>query len=575
MLYGCNFRLTVISLVSFLKLNLVEDRVIITKVINLYHRLFTNKNHKVVDNQTYIAPSVGAVRPPKSGVLKNKTQSDLKSSMKPPKNAIPREDHNISRKLISPNAIRVLHRLHDRGYQAYLVGGCIRDILMGRQPKDFDVVTNATPEQVKVCFNNCRLIGKRFRLAHIMYGREIIEVATFRGHHQSAHIPDKSQKTANYQHAQQSTEGQLLRDNVYGSIEEDAQRRDFTINALYYTIKGFYIRDFVNGMEAIKARRIQLIGDPESRYREDPVRMLRAIRFATKLDMTIEPNTEQPIFQLGNLLTNIPPARLFEESMKLILAGKAAANYRMMRKYDLFRHLFPVPYEVLEQHPDSAAERLVEQVFVKTDQRINTNKRVTPAYIHAALLWYVVEKETNIHINTSLTYYDASHLAMNDVLSRHCRSIALPKRFSNVARDIWQLQYRLTRRHGKRPFRLLEHPKFRAGYDFLLLRGEIEGGKIAELAQWWTEFQYASEDTRQRMSKALKQHTNTHNISPLASSEDDDPEDNFPTEQAKSDQPRRGPRKRYRQATGRRRQRSPNHNNHTEQRQVEQQGNKS
>ncbi len=393
-----------------------------------------------------------------------------------------------------------MYRLQDNGYEAYLVGGCIRDLLLGLEPKDFDVVTNATPEQVKSCFNNCRLIGRRFRLAHIMYGREIIEVATFRGHH------EQPQKQDNHKHnsSHHSDEGQLLRDNVYGTIEEDAERRDFTINALYYSVNGFYIRDFAGGLDAIKARRIELIGDPESRYREDPVRMLRAIRFATKLDMTIAADTEAPIYELGSLLSNIPAARLFEESMKMTMAGKAYANYRMMRQYDLFKYMFPVPSELLNGDYSSKYERLVEQVFIHTDKRINAGKRVTPAYIHAALLWYVVEEETaRLVKDKKLSHFDAAYHAQTEVLARHCRSIALPKRFSTVSRDIWQLQYRLTRRAGKRALKLLEHPKFRAGYDFLLLRAEIEGGELVEIGQWWTTLQSANEATREQMVSAI------------------------------------------------------------------------
>lgn len=411
-------------------------------------------------------------------------------------NAISRDQHNISRKQISPNALKVLYRLQDNGYEAYLVGGCIRDLLMGLEPKDFDVVTNATPEQIKACFNNCRLIGRRFRLAHIMYGREIIEVATFRGHHATPSEEDNNKHNASHH----SDEGQLLRDNVYGTIEEDAERRDFTINALYYSVNGFYVRDFAGGLEAIKHRKVELIGDPESRYREDPVRMLRAIRFAAKLDMTIAEPTEKPIFELGNLLSNIPPARLFEESMKMTMAGKAHANYRLMRHYDLFRYMFPVPSEKLDGDQSSKYERLVNQVFVHTDRRINSGKRVTPAYIHAALLWYVVEDEiTRLMKEKKLSHFDAAYHAQTEVLARHCKSIALPKRFSTVSRDIWQLQYRLTRRLGKRALKLLEHPKFRAGYDFLLLRAEIEGGELTELAKWWTDIQSADEAQRQLM----------------------------------------------------------------------------
>lgn len=415
-------------------------------------------------------------------------------------NAISRDQHNISRKKISQNALKVLYRLQDNGYEAYLVGGCIRDLLMGLEPKDFDVVTNATPEQVKSCFSNCRLIGRRFRLAHIMYGREIIEVATFRGHHEQP-AQDKNNKHNDSHH---SDEGQLLRDNVYGSIEEDAERRDFTINALYYSVNGFYVRDFAGGIEAIKARKIELIGDPEARYREDPVRMLRAIRFATKLDMTIAPKTEAPLAPLGSLLSNIPPARLFEESMKLTMAGCSEANYLMMRKYDLFRYMFPIPAEILDGNETSKYERLARRVFAHTDSRINAGKRVTPAYIHAALLWYVVEQQTEFLMKEKkLSHYDASYLAQTETLSRHCKSIALPKRFSTVSRDIWQLQSRLTRRFGKRAQKLLEHPKFRAGYDFLLLRGEIEGGEIAQLGKWWTDFQAADDKTRMQMTSEL------------------------------------------------------------------------
>ncbi|MFT4927034.1 MAG: poly(A) polymerase [Phenylobacterium sp.] len=415
-------------------------------------------------------------------------------------NAIPRDQHNISRKLLSPNALKVLYRLQDNGYEAYLVGGCIRDILLGQKPKDFDVATNATPEQIKACFNNCRLIGRRFRLAHIMYGREVIEVATFRGHHDQP--PPQNNNKSNTSH--HSNEGQLLRDNVYGSIEEDAQRRDFTINALYYTIDGFYIRDFAHGIDAIKAKKIELIGDPEARYREDPVRMLRAVRFSTKLDMTIEAKTEAPMFELADLLTNIPSARLFEESLKLMLAGKAELNYLAMRKYGLFEAMHPIPSEVLDGNQQSKQERLVHQMFINTDSRINNNKRVTPAYIYAALLWYVLEREIDLNMkDKGLNYYDASYQAMNDVLARHAKSLALPRRFSTVSRDIWQLQLRLPRRNGRRANKLMEHPKFRAGYDFLLLRGEIEGGDLAELGQWWTDFIEGDEKIRNTMVKQL------------------------------------------------------------------------
>ena len=279
---------------------------------------------------------------------------------------IGRSEHNVSRKNFSPNAIKVLYRLKDGGYDAYLVGGCIRDVLLGVEPKDFDVVTNATPEQVKRLFRNCRLIGRRFRLAHIVFGREIIEVATMRGHHEG----NESKNPI----SQSSTEGQLLRDNVYGTIDEDAERRDFSINALYYSINDFSIHDYANGMEAIKNRSIELIGHPETRYREDPVRMLRAIRFATKLDMQIAPETEAPIYELADLLANIPAARLFEEVLKLFLNGKAEANFIALRQYGLFKQLFPALDLIFEQSTTGEELKFINQMFINTDLRINADK---------------------------------------------------------------------------------------------------------------------------------------------------------------------------------------------------------
>ena len=472
-----------------------EDTVIIKKVFQFYRKLVTKPEYETGEPAASVAADSSRV------VNSNAAIEQSRDKCKELSHAIPRDEHNISRRQLSPNALKVLYRLQDNGYEAYLVGGCIRDILLGLEPKDFDVATNATPEQIKACFNNCRLIGRRFRLAHIMYGREVIEVATFRGHH----AQPAAEQNNKHNDSHHSNEGQLLRDNVYGSIEEDAQRRDFTINALYYSVNGFYLRDFVGGLEAIKARKIELIGDPEGRYREDPVRMLRAVRFSTKLDMEIATETAAPIHELASLLGNIPPARLFEESMKMTMAGKAEANYLMMREYDLFRQMFPVPTELLDGNPDSRQERLVRQMFVNTDTRINSGKRVTPAYVHAALLWYVVEKETEkLRKEKKLSHYDAAYLAQTEVLNRHCKSIALPKRFSTVSRDIWQLQYRLSRRGGKRAFKLMEHPKFRAGFDFLLLRGEIEGGEVAELGQWWQAFQQGDEGARQRMADSTE-----------------------------------------------------------------------
>lgn len=408
---------------------------------------------------------------------------------------VARNEHPISRKQLSPNALKVLYRLKDNGYDAYLVGGCIRDVLLGLQPKDFDITTNATPEQIKECFNNCRIIGRRFKLAHVMFGREIIEVATFRGHHSDEQKEDV--KTS-----KQSNEGQLLRDNVYGTIEEDAERRDFTVNALYYNIKDFSIYDFANGMEDIQAGVINLIGDPETRYREDPVRMLRAVRFSTKLRMRIAERTESPIFELAHLLRNIPPARLFDESLKLFLAGKAQDNYLSLREYGLFRYFFPVVDQVLSGNASDKEERFLELMFANTDTRINSDMSVSPAFIMATLMWYPLETHAKeLEQESGLHPYDAFQIAMNDVLHRAVQTVAIPKRFTSTMREIWQFQHRLTKTKGKRPLQVMEHPKFRAAYDFLLLRAEVEGGELAELADWWTKFQNTDEGKRAALTK--------------------------------------------------------------------------
>ena len=407
---------------------------------------------------------------------------------------IPRAEHAISREDISDNALKVMYRLNNAGFSAYLVGGCVRDLMLGHKPKDFDVVTNATPEQIKGLFRNCRLIGRRFRLAHIVFGREIIEVATFRGHHNE----DQSL-------AKQDEQGQLVRDNVFGTIEEDAERRDFTFNAMYYDVATFSVTDFANGIRAIKRREVDLIGDPEVRYREDPVRMLRAVRFAAKLDMTINPRTAEPIRELAHLLSNIPPARLFEEMLKLFLSGQGLKTFRMLREFNLLEPLFPMLGRVFAA-ADSKEIALIERVLVNTDERINTGQRVTPAFLIATLLWYPVEEHaTKLQSEAGLNAHDAFNIAMGDVLHRQSQRIMIPKRFSTVVRDIWHLQQRLPRRFGRRAFQLLSHPKFRAAYDFLLARGQTEGGALLELADWWTQFQDASPNQQKKMLNTLRQ----------------------------------------------------------------------
>ena len=413
-----------------------------------------------------------------------------------------RGEHGISREDISANALKVMYRLNGAGFESYLVGGCVRDILMGHEPKDFDVATNATPEQIKGLFKNWRLIGRRFRLAHIVFGREIIEVATFRGHHQESDEDENVPKAKVV--AKRDSHGQLVRDNVFGSIEEDAERRDFTFNAMYYSVADFTVTDFANGLAAIEKREVELIGDPETRYREDPVRMLRAVRFAVKLGMRIEEKTAEPIKPLANLLQNIPPARLFEETLKLFLSGKGEVTFLMLHEYGLIEPLFPQLAPFLKDE-NSREMQFVRRVLANTDERINSNQRVTPAFLYAALLWYPVEEQSQrLQSESGLNAHDAFNIASGEVISRQIQRIMIPKRFSTVVRDIWILQQRLPKRFGRRAFQLLTHPKFRAGYDFLLVRGQVEGGDLLELAQWWTHFQHADNGKQKGMLNALR-----------------------------------------------------------------------
>ncbi|WP_421504407.1 polynucleotide adenylyltransferase PcnB [Edwardsiella piscicida] len=404
---------------------------------------------------------------------------------------IPRDQHTISRQQISENALKVLYRLNKSGYEAYLVGGGVRDLLLGKRPKDFDVTTNATPEQVRKLFRNCRLVGRRFRLAHVMFGPEIIEVATFRGHHEHA---DESKNIA-----QQGKNGMLLRDNVYGNIEEDAQRRDFTINSLYYSVADFSVRDYTGGLNDLRAGQIRLIGDPETRYREDPV------RFAAKLQMSISPETAAPIAHLASLLRDIPAARLFEEALKLLQAGYGYETYLKLREYQLFQPLFPVICRHFTPNGDSPMEKILAQVLKNTDHRIQNDMRVNPAFLFAAMLWYpLIELAQKLTQEGGLTYHDAFALAMNDILDEQCRSLAIPKRITALIRDIWTLQLRLSRRQGKRAHKLLEQPKFRAAYDLLALRAEAEhSAELQRLADWWGSFQAASVSQQKAMVNTL------------------------------------------------------------------------
>lgn len=400
---------------------------------------------------------------------------------------IPRSEHPVSRQHISDAALKVLYRLNGAGFEAYLVGGCIRDALLGKMPKDFDVATNATPEQVRDLFRNSRLIGRRFRIVHVRFGREVIEVTTFRGKPQDEHGENI---------AHQSDAGLLLRDNVWGSIEEDAVRRDFTINALYYNIADFSLHDFANGAQDIESHTLRLIGDPATRYREDPVRMLRAVRFAAKLDFTIEPATEAPMYDLAPLLLQIPPARLFDEVLKMFMSGHGLTTFRLLSHYGLFGMLFPESEEAMA---DAAwAEKLIELALANTDKRIADDRPVTPAFLLAAFLWAPVAHRQAELEREGMPAIPALQTAAQEVVSRQLEHTSIPKRFGMPMRDIWELQTRLPLRRGKRAFQTREHPRFRAAYDLLLLReqaGEITRG----LGDWWTAFQQGDEHEQRRL----------------------------------------------------------------------------
>ncbi len=411
---------------------------------------------------------------------------------------IPRESHNISRKDISENALKVLYRLNKAGFEAYLVGGGVRDLLLGKKPKDFDITTNATPEQMRKLFRNCRLVGRRFRLAHVMFGPEVIEVATFRGHHQEEAEDDRN-------NSQRGQNGMLLRDNIFGSIEDDAQRRDLTINSLYYSVADFSVRDYVGGLQDLEDGVIRLIGDPETRYREDPVRMLRVVRFAAKLEMRIAVETAEPIPRLATLLNDIPPARLFEESLKLLQAGYGFRTYQMMREYHLFQPLFPTLTRGFTAESDSLMEKMLAQVLKNTDNRIQNDMRVNPAFLFAAMFWYPqLESAQRIAQESGLTYYDAFALSMNETLDEVCRALAIPKRITTLIRDIWQRQLGMSRRHGKRAWNLMGHPEFRAAYDLLALRADVEHNReLQSLTHWWGEFQAAAPVEQKTMMNTL------------------------------------------------------------------------
>lgn len=389
------------------------------------------------------------------------------TSLGPPR-ILSRAEHSISRAHISKNALNVLYGLHKAGYEACLVGGGVRDLLLGATPKDFDIATNALPEQVRATFRNSRLIGRRFRLAHVHYGPEIIEVATYRASHDKAEDDDEARLDGD----------RILRDNVYGTREEDVIRRDFTVNALYYRIEDFSLIDYVGALEDIEQRRLRTIGDPELRYREDPVRMLRAVRLAAKLGLSIESATEAPLFELGYLLETVPQARLFDEAVKLLLAGHGVRSYELLCQYRLLDYLFPIESSALEPERD----RLIQAALANTDQRVAAGLPVTPAFLIAVLLWEPLQHAMARQLVRGVSEHDALLSAQEHVLRDQNDLLAVPKRFTLPAAEIWALQGRMTRR--RQPGRLLGHPRFRAAFDFLALRARFDADLQGHVDYW-------------------------------------------------------------------------------------------
>ncbi|HET7834116.1 MAG TPA: polynucleotide adenylyltransferase PcnB [Gallionella sp.] len=395
---------------------------------------------------------------------------------------IPFELHGVAREQISYGALRVTEGLQAAGYQAYVVGGAVRDLLLGATPKDFDVATNATPEDVRRIFRRSRIIGRRFRLVHVMFGEEVVEVSTFR-------------RMVEAEDAQTDEHGRLLRDNEFGDQEQDAARRDFTMNALFYDPATQEIHDYHRGYADTREQVLRMIGDPVVRYREDPVRMLRAVRLSAKLGISLDAATAAPIAKMKGLLDNVPEARLLDEVLKMLLSGHSVECIQHLRKMHLHHGLLPLLDVILEQ---PVGEKFVMLALRNTDERLSQDKPVSPAFLFAALLWHEVLAAWNQRVKQGERPVGAIHLAMDEVLARQKAQLAIPHRHDAVMKDIWLLQLRFEQRAGQRPFRLLEQPRFRAAFDFLLLRcasGEVD----AELGLWWDEFQDASLERRTEM----------------------------------------------------------------------------
>jgi poly(A) polymerase len=409
----------------------------------------------------------------------------LGSKSKPVDHTIPvmlsPKEHGIDPKLVSSNAVRVTQGLQQAGFKAFLVGGAVRDLLLGIKPKDFDIATNATPEQVRKLFRRAFIIGRRFQIVHVMFGQDLLEVTTFRG--------------ASMEAAPKDEHGRVLRDNTFGEQHEDAIRRDFTINAMYYDPETQTVLDYHGGMADIRNKTLRIIGVPEERFREDPVRLLRVVRFAAKLDFTIDAATAAPIKTMAPLINNVPAARVFDEMLKLLMSGHALACLHYLRKEGLHHGLLPLLDVVLEQ---PLGEKFVRLALASTDERIKLGKPVSPGFLFASLLWHQVLEKWTAYQAAGEASIPALHLAADDVLNSQTEKLSLQRKIASDMRDIWAMQPRFERRTGKAPYKLLENLRLRAGYDFLLLRcasGEIE----SELGEWWTDFMEGDIGAREQL----------------------------------------------------------------------------
>lgn len=391
------------------------------------------------------------------------------------------KEHGINPELLSSNAVRVTQTLQENGFKAFVVGGAVRDLLLGVKPKDFDIATNATPEQVKRLFRRAFIIGRRFQIVHVMFGQDLLEVTTFRG--------------AATDGAPKDEHGRVLRDNTFGEQHEDAARRDFTINAMYYDPATQTVLDYHGGIADIRKKILRIIGVPEARYREDPVRMLRVVRFAAKLQFSIDEATRAPIPVMAALINNVPVARVFDEMLKLLMSGHAMACLQQLRKAGLHHGLMPLLDVVLEQ---PLGEKFVTLALANTDERVRQGKPVSPGFLFASLLWHQVLEKWEAYKAAGEMAIPALHLAADDVLNKQTDSLALQRKIGSDMRDIWAMQPRFEKRVGKSPYKLLEHPRLRAGYDFLLLRcasGEID----AEIGEWWTAFMEGDGSEREHL----------------------------------------------------------------------------